>query len=409
MRQIPAPANTNRRSRGFGLVEAMIAMVLGSITVLIIMQVFAMAEGQKRTTTSGADSQTNGLLAMRLMEGEMRMAGFGLWNAGASYCSVINSYYSGTGTVTSSTGIPVRIIDQTSVAAAISASALPSDTATNSDVIQVLYSANPTGAAPLHITVAMPTPSNKTNVNSVSGLNACDFVIFAAPDGSKQCARMQVTGTQGGNNVTSIFFLTGSGQSNYNPPGGFNGVLFDPAGYGTSDIVINAGAMVRRGFQVRKVTNKDEYFLHRSNLEASASGCAGGASDSTPEIDMVANIVNVQAQYGVAPTASQEVNCWTGAATADTGCSITAGSNWSAPPTADMKRIKAVRLAVVVRSQLPEKPSTPGGACDTTTSAPTSWDGGPTIDLSADANWKCYRYKVYQTIVPIINVLWASV
>jgi type IV pilus assembly protein PilW len=83
---------------------------------------------------------------------------------------------------------------------------------------------------------------------------------------------------------------------------------------------------------------------------------------------------------------------------------ISTAPNWS--------QVIAVRVAVVARSALPEKPAAGAGApCDTTTAFPT-WSGntGPTrsFDLSADANWKCYRYRVFETTVPLRNWIWKS-
>jgi len=80
----------------------------------------------------------------------------------------------------------------------------------------------------------------------------------------------------------------------------------------------------------------------------------------------------------------------------------------------------AIRLVVVTRSANPEKPSVLGGPCDTTTVAP-AWSGSVSLagsaasllDLSGQADllaagddWKCYRYKTYETTVPLRNVLW---
>lgn len=124
-----------------------------------------------------------------------------------------------------------------------------------------------------------------------------------------------------------------------------------------------------------------------SDLEHSTDG---GANWSTVE----SNIVNMQVQYGIATAGSQSVACWTDA----TG-SACGGSNWANPPAADIARIKAIRVAIVARSSQ-------RAAAGTTTVAPT-WFGGA-IDLSADANWQSYRYKVYQTIIPIRNVIWGN-
>ena len=44
------------------------------------------------------------------------------------------------------------------------------------------------------------------------------------------------------------------------------------------------------------------------------------------------------------------------------------------------------------------------------TSAPLrDMDPAPLIDLSADPNWRKYRYRVYQTVIPLRNVIWAGV
>lgn len=373
----------HRYNQGFSLVELLVGMAMGVIVLLIILQALSVAEQYKRTTTSGSDAQINGLMALRAMEAEIRMAGYGMTN-NANLCPSINSYYDGT--LTSITGMPVKIVDG----------------GTGSDSIEIVYSSSFNAAAPTRITTAMPIPSNVTRVSNLAGINTCDFVLYAAKDGSKACTMLQVTGK----NSNNLQFLTGSGQSDYNPPGGFNGALFPPGGYTTNDIIINMGSFVDKRFSVNKTASKDEYFLRQTKVNSADDGC--NPVDPNPDLDMISNIVNIQAQYGVAPTSSQQVDCWTSAAATNTGCSITTGSNWSNPPTADVQRIKAIRVAIVVRSALSEKPSSTGGSCDTTTAAPTSWNGGPTINLSSISNWQCYRYKVYQTVIPIINVIWAN-
>ena len=46
------------------LVELMVALLLGLVTTYFIAQVFAVAEGQKRTATFGSDAQVNGAVAL---------------------------------------------------------------------------------------------------------------------------------------------------------------------------------------------------------------------------------------------------------------------------------------------------------------------------------------------------------
>jgi type IV pilus assembly protein PilW len=380
--------NSLGRNRGFSLVEVMIGLVMGMIVLLIIMQAFSVAEGYKRTTTTGSDAQVNGLLALRTLESEVRVAGYGLMNT-TSLCPSINTVdpvIKTPPTVMSVSNMPVRIVDG----------------GTGSDTIEVMYSSSATGAAPARISKAMPSPSNATFVHNTLGFAACDFVLLASKDGSKACTLEQATKIDG---HPTPKILTSHGHSNYNAPGGLN--HYPTGGYSTSDIVINMGSFVHRRFSVFKNGTNDEFYLRQTKINAADDGC--NPVEANPNLDLISNIVNIQAQYGIAATAgSQEVNCWTDAKSTSTGCGITSGGNWSAPSFTDAKKIKAVRLAIVARSALSEKPSGSGSICDATGAAPTSWDKGPVINLSNISNWQCYRYKVYQTVIPMINVIWSN-
>ncbi|MFA5172300.1 MAG: prepilin-type N-terminal cleavage/methylation domain-containing protein [Sulfuriferula sp.] len=64
--------------RGFSLVELMVGMVIGLIATLVIAQVYSTFEGLKRTTTGGADAQTNGTIALYSIQRDAGNAGFGL-------------------------------------------------------------------------------------------------------------------------------------------------------------------------------------------------------------------------------------------------------------------------------------------------------------------------------------------
>jgi type IV pilus assembly protein PilW len=125
---------------------------------------------------------------------------------------------------------------------------------------------------------------------------------------------------------------------------------------------------------------------------------------TTTSLTLADNIVLLKAQYG------KDDGVANGTVTnatyvADDGAVDGYSNTMPVTPTAtDLARILTVRMAVVARSAQTEKPSVEGGACDTTTAAPT-WSGG-TLDLSTDVNWKCYRYRVFETTVPMRNLLW---
>jgi type IV pilus assembly protein PilW len=86
------------------------------------------------------------------------------------------------------------------------------------------------------------------------------------------------------------------------------------------------------------------------------------------------------------------------------------------------QRIKVIRFAVVSRSINPVEPTGGKGTpCDATPNFdpsltanqyPVRWARGPDaplgrpIDVRSSADWQCYKYKVYETTVPLRNVLW---
>lgn len=63
------------RARGISLVELMVGVVVALVAVIVIMQVFQLSEGQRRTTTGGDDAQTTGLIASTVLQKDLRQAG----------------------------------------------------------------------------------------------------------------------------------------------------------------------------------------------------------------------------------------------------------------------------------------------------------------------------------------------
>jgi type IV pilus assembly protein PilW len=109
---------------------------------------------------------------------------------------------------------------------------------------------------------------------------------------------------------------------------------------------------------------------------------------------IVADIVNLQAQYGLSTSVnSNQISLWV------------EPSDININNITDRNRIKAIRIAIVARNAKQE--------AGNVTTALSAWTGSasspaPTIDLSADADWQRYRYRVFETIVPLRNVIWSK-
>jgi type IV pilus assembly protein PilW len=363
------------RQAGWGLAEMMVGVVISLLAVLVIFESFRAFEGQKRTTTSAMAAQEAGLLALTAIERDARVAGYGLVVNNALACSTINIYQGGA--VSTVPAMPIAIAD---------------GGANGSDSITIMYSTSSVAStpSPLSIDAITSTPvvmaSNTAN-NAV--FNAGDFILLAQPTLGKPCARLRVTGTiPAGSDVQIVHAASDS----TNPPGGTNIFPTAPsAGYSASasdpSVVINMGNLVSSTYSVLAGS-----MAYTDNTRA------------TQPITLSTGIVNLQAQYGVSPAGNQNVSQW-----------VDARGAWAAPSPADIGRIKAVRIAIVARSALLEKTAVTQPCVNSagTNKGPCAWEDSPAnpaplIDLSSDPDWQRYRYRVYETIIPLRNVVWGN-
>jgi type IV pilus assembly protein PilW len=71
------------------------------------------------------------------------------------------------------------------------------------------------------------------------------------------------------------------------------------------------------------------------------------------------------------------------------------------------RQIVAMRFVLVARSSNMEKVNPATGVCDATTVMPVWSANNQTLDLAANPDWRCYRYRKYEGIVPIRNMMWS--
>lgn len=371
----PAACTTSRRGqRGLSMIDLMIGLVVGLIASLVVFQAFANFEGQKRTTVSGNDAQGNGLLTLATIESEMRSAGNGV-----AFSALIGNggcgrllWYNGTAKAPLPL-LPVRIVD--------------GGASGGSDTIDTMYASTAFGTNAGELSVGMASNSADFNLKRAAGLAVGDMVIAA--QAGRDCTLHQLTAID-----PLTLVARHESTSAFNPDNATIGGLV-PAWptYGPNTRLYNVGRLVARRYAVGAATQLEETDL-----------IAGTAA--LPRFDQIASI---QAQYGIAPAGSTSVNCWVNATTGN-ACD---GGDWSAPTAAMTARILAVRIAVVARSGTLEKVNVTNPCSVTQPDGPCTWAaiGGetpPAVDLSADTDWRRYRYRVYTTVVPLRNVIWAG-
>jgi len=337
---------------GFTLVEIMVGLAIGMLATLVIMQVFSVFEAQKRTTTGTADAQTNGGIALYNIARELQMAGYPLMPITDSplECTTLTFGATGIGNIS-----PVTITDGAAAA---------------SDTIILRYGDTLMGGVPTTITAMGAPTANDAAVDNNFGCQLNDIAIIT---NGTTCAMTSVTALSAASAIPATITLQNT-----------------------------TAAIAGANFSCLGTWNEITYAVNNGNLERTV---APGAA-----IPSVAGIVNLQAQYGISAAAnSNQVTQWVDATT---------GGIWDPAliSVADRNRIKAVRIAVVARNAKMELADVTAACSSTNSAAPTglcAWAGSasspsPTIDMSAgDPDWLRYRYRVFETIIPLRNVIWS--
>ncbi|WP_028101225.1 PilW family protein [Pseudoduganella violaceinigra] len=369
---------------GFSLVEIMVGLAIGMLAMIVVMQVFSQSEGQKRTTTGGADALSNAAVALTMIERDIRNAG---WGMGADKISDCKKTFTSCNGSAACGGTAGEISDFPSGGVFIT------DGGTKPDGLSMMYFTNPNVAAfriasNTVVTDNMADPSAEITVASTEGCQAGSLMLVSNDD--HQCSLMQATDVD---NVTKKIKHVGG---SFNPADASAWPNYTQGAKLSCFTAASDGPQFKRSYAINSTLRQ---LLRSDNAPESAAN---------NEV-MTAEIVDLQAQYGVssvasegqAPSiASQSINQWVDAT----------GTPWSKPALADRNRIKAVRIAIVARSAQYEKPLS-GAQCATTTQAMadqwSTWAKFATASYPAD--WMCYRYKVIETIVPFRNTLWGGV
>lgn len=358
------------RQKGVTLVELMVALVIGSITVLAIQQVMAVFEGQKRTSSGGADAQVNGAVALFALEREIRQAGYGLFSGDGTFCPLgINIYYDGTTVADAGIARPVVIHDG----------------GNGPDAIEFVRSDTDFSAVPTSIVKNMTDPSAAVTTESDAGLRMNQVFLVAGREGGKVCTLMQVS--QAPTKTGGSWSLKHTSSVPHNPLSPTTAFTTAPL-YGVGDAVINMGQFVHGRYQV----------LCNRLTEVNPTRAAGpwDCANTEPVVDQ---IIDLQAQYGIAPAGSAQVSQW-----CDATVSSTCG-DWSNPDVADIQRIRAVRIGIVARSTQYEKE-------EVSPATLTLWEAGDPGDSPPERvltnDERHYRYKIFSTIVPVRNTIWGS-
>jgi type IV pilus assembly protein PilW len=374
-----------RRMAGLSLLELLVAVAIGLIGIVIISQVFIVNENYKRSTTSAGGAQTNGALALFSIEREARMAGWGISWSAALGCTSLQWHYAplgaysnppqAGGTLPALTVAPVVITDG----------------GAGADTLTIMYGNSTERVIPATLSKATPAASAELEIDNSEGFSDAPGDLVLLSQGGN-CAMLQVTGKT-------------SGKLQRNP--GVN-APYNPAGGGLLP-AFPAGTQL---FNLGRPT-VSAYSIASGSLQLaslfSASSSNVIASYTPAPVTVVDGVVDLQAQYG--KDNGLDNGTVTQAVYAASDGRVDRYDNATPANGTEWQQVLSIRLAVLARSEHYEKPEPAGSPCTATTNtnAPT-WVGGsfPALgDLSNTANpARCYSYRVFETVVPLRNMIW---
>lgn len=350
--------SVKRHSSGLGLIDFLVGLAIGMVATVVILNAMVMFDVHRRSTIGSTDAQINISFAGGWLARELRIAGHGLSPSTALGCV---THRAAVGTPDASfTLVPASIAQGQSGAP---------------DTLTIL-AAGEQALPPARLIAPYTMGGNQLTLDSTMGVVNGNQLLLYAP-GQADCALLSVASVSIGAYAVQ--------------PTGVNNLLIGHV-FGTDSSVLNLGRLRYRRYSIdskqRLQLDSFDHLLGRWITSKQADG-----------------VVNLQLQYGFdnrsGTQASTQVTFWSDVL-------IDADADGRVGDSGDWQRLLAIRFAIVVRSvQRREE------ACDAP--APT-WLAGDatgtlvatTISLAHIADWKCWRYRVFQTEVPLRNQLWAE-
>lgn len=386
---------TLRKEQGFSLVELMVSVVIGLLAVIFATRLMTDSQKNKEAALGGSDSMQNGMLAMFSISGDAEYAGFGINEPLIAGCDTV---------LTDSENFQLAPAQRGGVTVRPLAAAVIENGGTGSDRLSLYAGSSPSGTGIMRLQQNYLGGTQLAVDRRPYGFTQGDVILVAPEKKGGKCSIAQIS-----NDLDLVpappadqFVMIGGAGYRFN-----SGALGDQYTAGAAR-VFNLGPAASLALRT--------WSVERGFLRLRATDLAGAGQASQAVAD---NIVALKAQYGLdtrvgtafEPETGMRVSAWSSEM-------IDADSDGVAAGAGDYTRIAALRIAVVARSKNPERPNAATGQCTATTVLPTVFatlgaDNGNTAPVQVDVavtgdtvDWRCYRYRVFETIVPLRNAGW---
>jgi type IV pilus assembly protein PilW len=370
---------------GMTVIELLVAMLIALVSTIVIFQTFSVAEGYKRSTSSGGDAQSTAALALHTLDREIRRAGYSV-NMPEFFGCKIRACDNELSLCTSppappqipggpQTTLPDMRLDPIAITQGtgeVVVGGAPTIVGAP-DSIAIVAGSNDATPTPARLISTMTSPTADFTTSNPYGFSPGDLVL--AVELNKDCTIAQVSKVTG-NQVEHM-------------PG-----TYSPAGGGTQNIRYNqsSGLGVTYNANDARLYNLGQSPRARSFslLNDQLLVQDGLATSSTLPAPLFDNVVQLQAEYGK-----------------DTNGDGVVDQFDAVKPTnqAEWRQVVAVRIVLVTRAGQYEKDEVSAASIllwPRSTVAPTT--AGAQWNLTSDQ--RHYRYKVLHTIVPVRNLIW---
>lgn len=352
-----------RPSAGFTLIETMVGIVIGLLVVAIIFQMATVSESMRRNTISINDAQQNGLVSSFILGIQLANAGNAIANAANELATCENplaknpTWSPAKAFANSWRPLSVLIVDG-------GAADVP-------DSFAVSYSMSPTIITPALFTSAAAANSSYS-VQSPGGFKTDDLVLAIGLNGICNPSR-----------VTQVSAVDANGVVTVDHTG-------NPATMNASSLLFNLGSS--------RDPQKTFYDIQNNVLRGTTLVDAQGAQVVGVPNPIASNVVTMKVQYGIDTDNDGFVDSWTAA----TG-------NWTpdqlfAADAIKLNQIKAVRIGIIVQGEQFDKSAGDfNWSLFRDSAGNATYSGTFPASTSPPGN---FRYRVYETIIPLRNEIW---
>jgi len=382
---------TVRLTSGFSLVELLVSVVVGLLAIMFATRLMLGGEQNRSAAVGGSDAMQNGMLALFSIQNDAGQAGWGLNDDLINGCNTL---------MADTQGFTLAGATRNGAAITPLTAAVIVNGGTRSDTLTLYSGSGPAGVGSVRVynNYASGTTIG-TDTQKPFAFNQGDVIVVAPEPVGGNCSLAQLSSEP---TTQNLAIATGNAFR-------FNSGGLAAGAYTAGQArVFNLGRGAKLAFHTWSVSN--------GVLLLRATDLAGTAR--TPQ-SVIGNVVAIKAQYGFDtraaavfdPKQGMQVTRWS-------NTMIDADGDTVAGDPGDFQRVAALRIAVVARSGMPDKPTAGGTTCAATpaaqtvfnTAAPAGVAAVPvTVALDATGetvSWTCYRYRVFETIVPIRNAGW---